>query len=161
VERVRPVAFMGTVLIATLVVGQVGPPKHVERLSTIGRLCGLLVERHLGLDGFTKLKLLRNVVLRVYERSALTCCDGIQAIAEAKTGNGARFKFRRLKPGEYWLVTTASTQEYKLPIRVESTVEPSGRCSNQIFEIDDSGNFQIKTMPTLNIGSLEDNAQTH
>jgi Prealbumin-like fold domain len=147
VERVSLVVnlVVGAALMSSLATGQSVTPK-IEQWNTIKTLCGTLLraERHVrpdnGVDEHTRP--LKNVALRLYERDDVACCEG-KVLADVITGRGGKFSFRDVKPGSYWLVTLVNGREYRMPLRLQSGSDPSTPCSEQTFEVDDSGEFQI------------------
>jgi hypothetical protein len=93
-----------SVLFATLAVGQGQPPEVAKKWNAIDRLCGRLEHVERRDDGDTrpdKTKSLKGVVLRLYQRDTVPCCESIHPAAEVKTGRGGGFSFSAAKPGSY------------------------------------------------------------
>jgi hypothetical protein len=143
---------VGVAFIASSAWGQVEPSQKVEQWNTIGSLCGNLlhIERHERRDGVfdEHARALKNVVLKLYERDHVACCESSPALAEIATDKGGKFSFRDVKPGAYWLATVVGGREYKLPLRLEPK-NITTQCSDQRFEIYDSGDFQIGKIITV------------
>jgi len=142
----------GMVLVATVAIGQTVPTKKELEWNTLDRLCGdlLHVKRHIGRKDVTEeTKALKNIVLRVYERNDAPCCNGASALGEAKTTSGGKFTFTSLKPGDYWLVALITDREYRLPLRLQPTKGVTTVCSDQRFEVYDSGDFKIGRVITV------------
>jgi len=137
--------FSGAVLMSSLAAGQSVTPK-VEQWNTINSVCGTLLhaKRHVRPDNIVDehKRPLKNVVLKLYERNDVACCAG-KVLADVTTGRGGKFSFKDIMPGSYWLVTLVSGREYRMPLRLQSGSAPSTQCSDQTFEVDDSGEFQI------------------
>jgi hypothetical protein len=155
VEGVNSAAKLvaGFVLLTSVAFGQVEPSQKVEQWNTIGRLCGNLqhIDRRERRDGgFDEhVRALKHVVLRLYERAQLACCEGTLALTEVTTGRGGKFSFGDVKPGAYWLATLVGGREYKLPLRLEPRKDDTTLCSDQRFEVYDSGDFQIGKIITV------------
>jgi len=115
---VRDAAYLigGVVLIFSLASGQSVTPK-VEQWNTIDRLCGALlhVERHVSRENVIeeRTRALKNVVLKLYERDNVACCEGAKVLADVTTGGGGKFSFKNLKPGSYWLIRSSAAENTK------------------------------------------------
>jgi hypothetical protein len=125
----------------------------VEKWNTIDRLCGSLLHvdhrdrANSVIEDHTKP--LKDAVLRLYDRDS-ACCANANVLASATTGRGGKFEFKDLKVGPYWLVTVVRGQEYKMPLRIQLPDKSSNsQCSEQLFELDDSGDFQMKKIITV------------
>jgi hypothetical protein len=139
-------------LAGSLASGQSVTPK-VEKWNTIDRLCGSLlhVDHRERANSVIEdhSKPLIDAVLRLYARDS-ACCANANVLASATTGRGGKFEFKDLKVGTYWLVTVVGGQEYKMPLRIQLPDKSSNsQCSEQLFELDDSGDFQMKKLITV------------
>jgi hypothetical protein len=148
----RVVNLIGVaVLMSSLAAGQNVTPKE-EQWNTINRLCGTLLyaKRHVRTDSVVDehTRALKNVALKLYERDDVACCVG-KVFADVTTVRGGKFSFRDLKPGPYWLVTLVNGREYRMPLRLQSGSDSSTPCTDQTFEVDDSGEFQILEIITV------------
>jgi len=148
---VRIVASLVVALsLGGLASGQSVTPK-VEKWNTIDRLCGSLLHvdhrdrANSVMEDHTKP--LKDAVLRLYDRDS-ACCANANVLASATTGRGGKFEFKDLKVGPYWLVTVVGGQEYKMRIQLPDKSSNS-QCSEQLFELDDSGDFQMKKVITV------------
>jgi hypothetical protein len=133
------------VLMSSFAPAQSVTPK-VEQWNTINGVCGTLLnaKRHVRRDSVVDEHVtpLKNVVLKLYERDDVACCEG-KVLTDVTTGRGGKFSFQDVKPGSYWLVTLVNGREYRMPLRLQSGSAPSTPCSDQTFEVDDSGEFRI------------------
>jgi len=144
--------FVALSLAGSLASSQSVTPKE-EQWNTIDRLCGgLLHVDHRGrpnnvIEDHTKP--LRGTVLRLYNREG-ACCTEAKVLASVTTGRGGKFEFKDLKVGTYWLVTVVGGREYRMPLRLQlPDKSQSSQCSDQLFEVDDSGGFQMKKLITV------------
>jgi hypothetical protein len=90
------------ILLATFAVGQSQSPEELKRWVSVDRLCGRLehVERRdVGDTRPGKTKSLKGVVLKLYQRDTVACCESVYPAAEVKTGRGGGFSFADIKPG--------------------------------------------------------------
>jgi hypothetical protein len=154
VERVKStVLFLGGLaLIANLANGQAQSSKKEEEWEKLDRMCGQLVyfehhEKH-GKAMEETSKPLKNAVLTLYARESDSCCENVSKAGETKTGRDGRF-ILDAKPAAYWLVTVVGGREYKLPLRVQPNGSKSAICSDQVFEVYDSGDFRIGRIITV------------
>jgi len=141
-----------SVLFATLAGGQSQSPEEIKRWNTVDRLCGRLehVERRDG--GETrpdKTKSLKGVALKLYQRDTVPCCESVYPAAEVKTGRGGGFSFADIKPGPYWLVADVRGREFKMDLRFQPGKGADTLCSDQRFEVYDSGEFQLGKVITV------------
>jgi hypothetical protein len=154
VERVNRTAELvgASVLFANLAVGQSQTPEDAKRWNTVDRLCGRLEHVERRDEGDTrpdKTKSLKSVVLKLYQRDSVPCCESVYPAAEVKTGRGGAFSFSSVKPGPYWLVADINGREFKMPLRFQPDKSSDTLCSDQRFEVYDSGEIQIGRIITV------------
>jgi hypothetical protein len=140
--------FLAAISIAvTWATAQVRMEKSIDS-EKIGRVCGQLlhVDRRIaGLGpgvGRVDTTVVPKTVVKLYSRDS-SCCEGVNFVGQTETSSDGNFKFGSVKPGHYWLETTVAGREYKVPFRLERPNEARASCADQLFEVDDSGNFEI------------------
>jgi hypothetical protein len=138
-----------SVLFATLAVGQSQSPEYLKRLNTIDRLCGHLEHVERRDPRPDKTESLKGMVLKLYQRDSVPCCESVYPAAEVKTGRGGRFSFANMKPGPYWLVAEVKGREFKMDIRFQPGKGVDTPCSDQWFQVYDSGEFQFGEIITV------------
>jgi hypothetical protein len=141
-----------SILLATFAVGQSQSPEELKRWNRVDRLCGRVEHIERRGDGDTrpdKTKSLKGVVLKLYQRDSVPCCESVYPAATVKTGRGGGFSFANIKPGPYWLVADVRGREYKMDIRLQPGKGADMLCSDQRFEVYDSGEFQLGKIITV------------
>ena len=138
-----------SILLATFAVGQSQSPEELKRWNTIDRLCGHLEHVERRDPRPDKTKSLKGVVLKLYQRDTVPCCESVYPMAEAKTGQGGGFSFANIKPGPYWLVADVKGREFKMDIRFQPGKGVDTLCSDQRFQVYDSGEFQLGKIITV------------
>jgi hypothetical protein len=119
---------------------------------TIDQACGQLLHVDRRVPGrvagaeLLDTSVLPNIVIKLYRRNDKRCCEDSQFVQEVTTGVEGNFKFQPTPPGRYWLATTVGGREYKLPFRLPQLNKVNTSCSDQQFEVDDSGKFQVAIM---------------
>jgi len=150
---VRTVELVGvSILLATFAVGQSQSPEELKRWNSVDRLCGRLEHIERRGDGDTrpdKTKSLKGVVLKLYQRDTVPGCESVYPTVQAKTGRGGGFSFANLEPGPYWLVADVKGREFKMDIRFQPGKGVDTLCSDQRFQVYDSGQFQLGKIITV------------
>ncbi len=79
------------------------------------------------------------------------CCALMTPVAEAFTGRDGVFQFKKITPGDYLLVATIGSSEYKLLVRYEPVKKnPEKDCSEFQFTLE-KGKFEIRRSKTVAI----------
>ena len=141
-----------SILLATFAVGQSQSPEELKRSNSVDRLCQHLEPIERRGDGDTrpdKTKSLKGVVLKLYQGDTVPCCESVYPTAEAKTGRGGGFSFANLKPRPYWLVADVKGREFKMDLRFQPGKGVDTLCSDQRFQVYDSGQFQLGRIITV------------
>jgi hypothetical protein len=114
--RTAPELVGVSILLATFAVGQSQSPEELKRWNSVDRLCGRLEHIERRGDGDTrqdKTKSLKGVVLKLYQRDSVPCCESVYPAATVKAGRGGGFSFANIKPGPYRLVADVRGREFK------------------------------------------------
>ncbi len=86
---------------------------------------------------------LRNVVLKLFARAGeAACCTG-DLLRTAKSGRRGTFDFKKLAPGNYWLVASWNGREYSMPVEIDPKTPNASPCVNQLFGIHQDGAFRF------------------
>ncbi len=129
---------------------QQGRDRDIDSANAVDHLCGKLVSskpypvkgRHY--IGSVEEKSLGKTDLTLFPRDKeAVCCINLKAVAKITTGDDGQFEFKELKSGNYWLVAHLDGQDYKMAIRYQAKENPSDRCSDLTYEIEDAGLFEL------------------
>jgi hypothetical protein len=151
---------MNFVLILTTVLLWSGAPvsaQSEQRPVLIERMCGKLIRySQVPIKGTTnnfdaKTKALSRVDLSLYRSDGNTkCCESLSLVARTKTGRWGSFKFKNVVGDIYWLVARVDGQDHELLIRYQSKKNSDEGCSDNWFQIEDSGSFRFGKTITVN-----------
>jgi hypothetical protein len=87
---------------------------------------------------------LSNVELRLYtRRDDSFCCQNLSPVAKVMSGDGGQFEFKNMSAGAYWLAALFDGRVYKMLIRYQLNKTPTDRCADLLYEITDSGSFEL------------------
>jgi hypothetical protein len=88
-------------------------------------------EKRTGLTGLT---------LDLYvSRDGASCCVDSKRVGTTTSGRGARFDFKPVKEGDYWVSTTWKGKQYNVPVSVGPPTLAE-HCSFEGIAIDEKGN---------------------
>jgi hypothetical protein len=148
----RPIAFIFVLLFESLCTAQTNDKKDPP---TLERLCGKLVhsqlvpvKNQLNAVG-DKTKNLPGISMRLYRSEGdRPCCEGLQLVAETKTGHWGAFHLDRkvLAPGLYWVIVNCPESEFRVLIHYTPKKDSTELCGDRFFEVDDAGNLRISEM---------------
>jgi hypothetical protein len=115
---------------------------------SVERMCGKLFRyRQVPVKGTTntfdvKTEALTKVDLNLYRVNKSTkCCESLSVVAKTKTGRWGSFAFKNVVDDIYWLVARVDGKDYKMLIRYQSKRDSDEKCSDNWFQIEDSGSF--------------------
>jgi len=122
----------------------------IDHASLVDRLCGKLVHseplpiKGKYYRGSMQQSSLSNIELRLYVRGEEgICCQDLKPVAKVTSADGGEFEFKKIASGDYWLAAQYNGHNYKMPIRYQADKIPSDRCENLMYEISDSGSFEL------------------
>jgi hypothetical protein len=72
------------------------------------------------------------------------CCASAPA-AEILTDNDGSFRFQKIAPGDYWVVTTFAMKEYKLQVRYRPAKASGTKCWGLLYAIEKDG-FRLRRL---------------
>lgn len=81
------------------------------------------------------------------------CCVLMTPVAEVTSGRDGSFQFKKLTPGDYWLVATLGGTEYKLLIRYQPGKKGATDCSQLLYELE-KGKFQLRKAETVTVSQV-------
>jgi len=90
---------------------------------------------------------LSRVRIRLFSPS-IDCCALVTPVAEVTTGSDGNFQFRKLEPGDYWLVAAIEHAEYKVLVRYAPGKKASTKCSTFLYVLE-KGKLQFRTADAL------------
>lgn len=131
--------------------------RDVDRAPTFDRLCGKLVRSEpMPLKGrFNTMSVQQSALsktqLLLYKRQQdAICCENMHPVAKTVAADGGFFEFKKMAADSYWVVVHLDGRDYKMPVKYapSTTSSPNTRCTDFIFEIENSGTFELgKVIP--------------
>jgi hypothetical protein len=128
----------------------------VDHAPTFDRLCGKLVRSEpMPLKGrFTTTSVqqtgLSKTELLLYKRKQDSiCCEHMQPVSKTMSADGGFFEFKKIATDSYWVVVRVDGRDYKMPVKYEASASPSTRCTDFVFEIQNSGTFELGKIISL------------
>jgi len=94
-----------------------------------------------------EVKPLPHIRIRLFSPS-IDCCALVTPVAEVTTGSDGNFQFRKLEPGDYWLVAAIEHAEYKVSVRYAPGKKASTKCSTFLYVLE-KGKLQFRTADAL------------
>jgi hypothetical protein len=142
---------MNVLLMLTMALLWSGAPIQAQaeqRPILVERMCGKLIRyRQVPIKGTTntfdvKTKALPRVDLNLYRGNGnAKCCESLSVVAKTKTGRRGSFEFKNVVDDIYWLVASVDGRDYKMLIRYQPKKNSDEKCSENWFQIEDSGSF--------------------
>jgi hypothetical protein len=122
----------------------------IDHANTLDRLCGKVVHsepmpiKGKFYRGSMQQTSLSNIELRLYpRREDGICCEDLSPVAKTMSGEGGQFEFKKIAAGAYWLAAQFNGHGYKMPIRYQPDKIATDRCTDLMYEISDSGSFEL------------------
>jgi hypothetical protein len=78
------------------------------------------------------------------------CCALMTPVAEAFTGRDGVFQFKKITPGDYLLVATIGSIEYKLLVRYEPVKKVEKDCGEVQYTVE-KGKFLLRRSKTVTV----------
>ncbi len=105
-------------------------PAGTVAVATVERMCGKLATGK-EMPRSDDATFVPHSTVRLYSRTAgEDCCPSSPPSAEAITNRSGSFRFKKMKPGDYWLVAKIDGAEYRLPIRYQPDRKTEADCSS-------------------------------
>ncbi len=144
---------------ASLVLGLALPGISSETADpvSVDRLCGKLVsieetpDRGTASSSRQEGKPVLRTRVRLFSPTASgDCCTLMTPVAEAFTGRDGVFQFKKITPGDYLLVATIGSSEYKLLVRYEPIKKAEKECSEFQYTLE-KGKFLLRRSATVTV----------
>jgi hypothetical protein len=144
---------------ASLVLGLALPGISSETADpvSVDRLCGKLVsieetpDRGTASSSRQERKPVLRTRIRLFSPTASgDCCTLMTPVAEAFTGRDGVFQFKKITPGDYLLVATIGSSEYKLLVRYEPIKKAEKECSEFQYTLE-KGKFLLRRSATVTV----------
>lgn len=118
-------------------------PAHRAQITepvSVDAICGKLVaiesRPETGAAG-SEAKPIGRARLRLFSPTGgADCCALITPVAEVSTGRDGTFQFKKPSPGDYWLVLTMASAEYKMLIRFQPGKKGEAKCSEFLYALE-------------------------
>lgn len=150
----------GQLVVAFMVLGCAVPAISADTVEpvSIDRMCGKLVSieetpakgtaSSSGQEGTS----VPHARVRLFSPTASgECCALMTPVAEVVTGRDGVFLFKKITPGDYLLVATIGSSEYKLLVRYEPVKKnPEKDCAEFQFTLE-KGKFEVRRSKTAAI----------
>jgi hypothetical protein len=124
--------------------------RKADNWNTIDHMCGQLVySQELPVKGEEntfqdKTRPAKKVELRLFKGAANEpCCEKLPLVDKTTTRRDGQFKFKSVAAGDYWVETRANGRVYRLAVHYSPEKSDSVQCKDLLFEVKDSGEFQL------------------
>jgi hypothetical protein len=144
---------------AFLLLGFSFPANSAETAEpvTVDAICGKLASiEEIADKGTTNsvhqdVKPIAHTRLRIFSPTgSADCCALITPVAEVTTGRDGSFQFKKPSPGDYWLVATIGSTEYKLLLRYQPGKKGDAKCSEFLYALE-KGQFHLRSSVTVTV----------
>ena len=146
-------------VIAFLVLGFAVPAISADTAEpvSVDRMCGKLVSVEeapargsAGSSGQEGNSVLHARVRLFSPTASGDCCALMIPVAEAYTGRDGVFQFKKIAPGDYLLVVTIGTSEYKLLVRYEPVKKADKDCAELQYTVE-KGKILLRRSKTVTV----------
>jgi hypothetical protein len=87
--------------------------------------------------------------LRIFSPTgSADCCALTAPVAEVTTGRDGSFQFKKPAPGDYWLVASIGSTEYKLLLRYQPGKKGDAKCSEFLYALE-KRQFHLRSSATI------------
>jgi len=149
-------------LVAILILGLSVPVHSADSIEpvTVDAICGKLVsiegtvQKGSASSGREDPKPIPHTRLRLFSPTASAdCCALITPVAEVTTGRDGSFQFKKPSPGDYWLVATVGSTEYKLLIRYQPGKKGEAKCEGFLYTLE-KGQLHLRSSAAASVATL-------
>jgi hypothetical protein len=139
-------------LVAVVIIGFLLPLSSAEIAPlTVDRVCGELGAGEGSTPRIDDITLIPHARIRIYTRTdSANCCASLSPVAETVTGRSGGFRFKKIRPGDYWIVAEIDGAEYKLAVRYRPDKETGSDCSQHLYVLR-AGELHVETYVTVTV----------